>query len=100
MCPDVLSKTDITYHDVDIDDAKSIKQLPYPISPVKKDCLKDEIQYLLKNDFIEPSKRDWSSPCILVPKPDRTYRLCTDYRKANGVSKTESFPIPRIDDSF
>ena len=68
------------------------------MSPVKKECLKEEIQYLLENDFIEPSNSDWSSPCILVPKPDGAYRLCTDYRKVNGVTKTDSFPIPRIDD--
>ena len=24
--------------------------------------------------------------------------LCTDYRKVNSVTKTDSFPIPRIDD--
>ena len=26
------------------------------------------------------------------------YRMCTDYRKVNSVTKTDSFPIPRIDD--
>ena len=34
----------------------------------------------------------------LVPKPDNSYRMCTDYRKVNNISKTDSFPIPRIDD--
>ena len=24
--------------------------------------------------------------------------MCTDYRKVNSVTKTDSFPIPRIDD--
>ena len=33
-----------------------------------------------------------------VSKPDKSYRLCTDYRKANNVTKTDSFPIPRIED--
>ena len=36
--------------------------------------------------------------CILVPKPDGTYRMCTDYRKVNNFSKTDYFPIPRMDD--
>ena len=40
---------------------------------------------------------DWSSPCILVPKPDATFRICTDYRKVNSVTKTDSFPVPRLD---
>ena len=53
---------------------------------------------MLDNDIIETSKSDWSSPCILVPKPDGTYRLCTDFRKVNSVTKTDSYPIPRIDD--
>ena len=36
---------------------------------------------LLENDFIEPSQSNYSSPCILVPKSNGTYRMCTDYRK-------------------
>ena len=52
----------------------------------------------MENDFIEPSKSNWSSPCILVPKPDGTYRMCTDYRKVNNVTKSDTFPIPRMDD--
>ena len=56
------------------------------------------MQYLLDNDFIEPSQSNWSSPCLLVPKPDQNYRMCTDFRKLNSVTKTDTFPIPRIDD--
>ncbi|KAJ8026467.1 hypothetical protein HOLleu_31290 [Holothuria leucospilota] len=48
--------------------------------------------------FIEPSNSEWSSPCILVPKADGGYRFCTDYRKVNAVTRTDSYPIPRIDD--
>ena len=55
-------------------------------------------KYLLDNDFIEPSQSEWSSPCILVPKSDGTFRMCTDYIKVNSVTKTDTFPIPRIDD--
>ena len=65
---------------------------------MKQQILKEEIQYLLENDFIEPSKSEWSSPCILVPKPDGSFRMCTDYRKVNNCTKTDTFPLPRIDD--
>ena len=34
---------------------------------------------MLQNDIIEPSLSDWSSPCLLLPKPDGSYRLCTDF---------------------
>ena len=68
------------------------------MNPVKQQILREEVQFLLDNDFIEPSQSEWSSPCILVPKPDGTFRMCINYRKVNSVTKTDTFPIPRIDD--
>ncbi|KAK3100143.1 hypothetical protein FSP39_015288 [Pinctada imbricata] len=96
--PDVPKKTNASHHDVIVGDASPIKQHPYRLNPIKLQYMRKEIQYMLENDIIEPSNSDWSSPCILVPKPDRTYRLCTDFRKVNSVTKTDSYPIPRIDD--
>ena len=95
---DVPSRTDTIIHDVDVGDAQPIKQHPYRLNPQKEEYLKNEVQYLLDNDFIEPSQSNWSSPCLLVPKPDQSYRMCTDFRKLNSVTKTDTFPIPRIDD--
>ena len=95
---DIPTRTDQIYHDVNIEGSKPIKQHPYRMNPMKLQYLREEVQYLLDNDFIEPSQSDWSSPCILVPKPDGTFRMCTDYRKVNSVTKTDSFPVPRMDD--
>ena len=97
LFPDIPTRTDQIYHDVDIEGSKPIKQHPYRMNPMKLQYLREEIQYLLDNDFIEPSQSDWSSPCIPVPKPDGTFRMCTDFRKVNSVSKTDSFPVPRMD---
>ena len=53
---------------------------------------------MLENDFIEPSSSRWSSPCTLVPKLDGSYRMYTDCRKVNNVTKTDISPIvPRMD---
>ena len=51
---------------------------------------------MLENNIIEPSKNEWSSPCILVPKPDGSFRFVTDFRKVNQCTKTDSYPFPRI----
>ena len=48
--------------------------------------------------MIKPNNSSWSSPCILVPKPDSTPRLCTDYCRVNAVTKSDYFPLPRLDD--
>ena len=93
--PDVPSKTNLIEHDVDVGDSAPIKQHPYRVSPMKKELhvLDKEVQYMYKNDIIEESQSNWSSPCILVPKHDGGIRFCTDFRKVN-----DSFPIPRIAD--
>ena len=83
---------------VDVGDSAPIKQHPYRVSPMKKELLDKEVQYMLKNDIIEESQSNWSSPCILVPKHDSGFRFCTDFRKVNVKTKSDSFPIPRIDD--
>ena len=95
---DVPSKTNLIEHDVDVGDSAPIKQHPYRVSPMKKELLDKEVQYMLKNDIIEESQSNWSSPCILVPKHDGGFRFCTDFRKVNDKTKSDSFPIPRIAD--
>ena len=33
----------------------------------------------------------------MVKKPDQSWRPCIDYRKINAITKTETYPIPRLD---
>ena len=58
--PDVPSKTNLIEHDVDVGDSAPIKQHPYRVSPMKKELLDKEVQYMLKNDIIEESQSNWS----------------------------------------
>ena len=96
--PDIPTRTDKIYHDEDMEGSNPIKHHTYGMNPMKLQYLRKEIQYLLDNDFIQPSQSDWRSPSILVPKPNGTFHMCTDYRKVNSVTKTDSFPVPRLDD--
>ena len=98
LFPDVPSRTDVVCHDVDVGNADPIKQHPYRVNPEKRRLLRQEVEYMLKNDLIERSYSAWSSPCILVPKTDKTFRFCTDFRKVNALTKPDSYPLPRIED--
>ena len=53
---------------------------------------------MLENDLIGASSSEWSTPCVLVPKPDGTYHFCTNFRQVNKVTKCDSYPIPWVDD--
>ena len=96
---DVPSRTDTIIHDVDVGDAQPIKQHPYRLNPQKEEYLKNEVQDLLDNEFAMFACSDQAN--MVRPelqKSDQSYRMCTDYRKLNSVTKTDTFPIPRIDD--
>ena len=101
-CPelfsDVPSQTNVLSHDINVGDHPSIKQHAYRLNPTKRAVMNSEVQYLVDHGLAEPSSSAWSSPCILVPKPDGTFRFCTDYRKVNAVTKPDSFPLPRMED--
>ena len=96
---DLPGRCNLILHDVNIvaDCTTPIRQAAYRVSPTKLDIMKQEVGYLLDNGLAEPSKSPWSSPCVLVPKPDGTSRLCTDYRKLNEVTIPDAYPLPLLD---
>ena len=55
---------------------------------------------MLEAGVIEPSNSPWASPVCLVKKKDDTYRFCVDYRRVNGVSKKDAYPLPNIQDAL
>ncbi len=95
---DVPGKTSMLFHDIDVGNSIPIKQHPYRVNPAKRAIMRSEVDYLLTNGLAVPSQSPWSSPCLLVPKSDNTFRFCTDYRKVNSVTKPDSFPLPRMED--
>lgn len=95
---DIPGRTHLLEHDVDVGDVKPITQRFYRVSPEKRKILESEVAYMLENGIAEPSSSSWASPCLLVGKPDSTYRPCTDFRKVNAVTKPDSFPLPRMED--
>ena len=79
LFPDVPTRTTVLYHDIDVGAAQPVKQHAYRVNPQKCNYLRKEIEYMLANDIIEPSKSAWSSLCLLVPKHDKSYHYCIDF---------------------
>lgn len=44
------------------------------------------------------SSSAWSSPCLLTIKANGEDRFCTDFRKVNGVTRPDCYPLSRMED--
>ncbi|KAI3356202.1 hypothetical protein L3Q82_017180, partial [Scortum barcoo] len=71
-------------------------EMPSPFDNTSIACLltgarylEAEVRYMLKNNIAEPCASSWSSPCLLVSKPDGTFRPCTELRKVNKITKPD-----------
>lgn len=82
---------------IDTGDARPFKIRQYPFSPYMLDILNKELDSMLELDVVEPSHSSWNSPVLLVRKKTGEYRFCFDGRRLNSVTKTDAYPLPRVD---
>ena len=80
-------------------DETPIYQRARRFSPPVNDAIEEQCKELHNLDIIEPSISPWSSPVVPVIKPDKSLRLCVDYRKLNKVTVPDRFPMPNLTDS-
>ena len=84
-------------HTIDTGSSKPISQHPYRCSATARQEIEKQVNEMLQKGVISPSKSPWSSPVVLVPKPDGSLRFCVDFRKLNAVTIKDVYPLPRID---
>ena len=97
---DDLGRTSIIKHHIDTGDSSPINQRPYRAPQVTRKLIEDQLQSMIEQGICVPSQSPWSSPVVMVKKKDGTMRFCVDYRKLNEVTKKDSYPLPRIDDTL
>lgn len=95
---DTPSCTNMIEHDIDVGEAKLIKQHFQRMPMGKRKRMEKEVEYMLKNGIAEPACSSWASPCLLADKDDGSDRFCTDFRKVNAVTKPDCYPMPRMED--
>ena len=75
-----------------------IAQKRYKETEEKAKFISKEVDKLLEMGKIRESWSPWSSPVTLAGKKSGNYRFCIDYRKLNNVTKSDAYPLPRIDE--
>ena len=85
---------------IDTGNNPPIRQRAYRTPLSKRKQVEQELQKMLDEGVIRPSKSEWASPIILVPKKDGSIRFCVDFRKVNAITRKDAHPLPLIQDIF
>nr|XP_041632108.1 uncharacterized protein LOC121502491 [Drosophila kikkawai] len=86
----------IAEHRITMRDDRPIKQRYFPKNPAMQKIIDEQVDALLDQHCIEPSRSPHSAPLVLVRKKTGQWRMCVDYRQLNAKSIPDAYPLPRI----
>ena len=69
-------------------------------SKATEEIAEAEISKLLESGLLVKSHSPWASPLLIVKKKDGSNRVVIDYQRLNLLTKKDSYPLPRIDDTI
>ena len=96
-----LGHTNIMSHKIKLKpDSQVFRSQPYQSNPRIREEISKQVQDMLNKGIISASDSPFSSPVVMVRKPDGTFRFCVDFRKLNSLSLDDCHPIVRVDDSL
>ncbi|KAL2085952.1 hypothetical protein ACEWY4_019272 [Coilia grayii] len=78
-------RTSVISHDIQLTSPGRIRQTSFRVPARLIPALKDEVQSMLEMGVIVPSRSQWCSPVVLVPKKDGGLRFCVDFSKLNAI---------------
>jgi len=81
-------------------DVKPIQQKPYKSLFKERELIRELMDSLVRHGVASYALTEWTSPVVLVQKPDGGKRVCVDYRKINSLTKDIAIQLPSIDDLY
>ena len=100
LTPAELGHTEQVQHIIDTGDYPLIKQLPHQTSFALRKLTEEMIANIVEEGIVKPSSSPWASPVVLVAKKDSSIGFCVDYHWLNSITRKDTYPLPRVDDSL
>jgi hypothetical protein len=73
-------------HFIDTGNFQPLSSAPYRCSLKEKEALNKQLDEMLSQGAVIPSKSPWFFTVVLVKKKDGSMRFCVDYRKLNNIT--------------
>ena len=80
------------------EDAKPFRVNPYRTGPQGRASIRKAVTEMKEGGVVRDATSEWTSPVVLIPKPDGAMRFCVDYRRLNYLTFKDSYPLPRMED--
>ncbi|XP_077236546.1 uncharacterized protein LOC143878110 [Tasmannia lanceolata] len=89
----------VSTHELGVDQTcKPVKQKRRHFTPERRRAIREEVERLLKADFIrEIQYPDWLANVVMVKKSNGKWRTCIDFTDLNKACPKDSYPLPKID---
>jgi hypothetical protein len=88
------------HHTIDTGQARPTVERSRIQSKFQKEETKKHIESMLAAGQIVHSNSSWAAPVHIVKKPDGSTRFTVDYRKLNGVTIKDNYPLPSISETI
>ena len=99
----VFKSTKLLVHELETGDATPVKKAEYKTPFALRQEINRQVQKMLNKGVISLSYSRWSSPVVLVPKKSENgvpkYKFCLYFRALNAVTKNDSSPLPRFEET-
>jgi hypothetical protein len=79
-------------------DTQPVAVRPYRYPTTHKDELERQCAAMIDQGIVRRSDSPFSSPVLLVKKPDGSWRFCIDYRALNALTVKDAFPNPVVEE--
>jgi transposase InsO family protein len=97
-----MERTDTVEHEIDTGSKRPFRERLRQYAPAVQKIIDDEVQAMVKDGVIVPSKSPYASNLLLVRKPDPTAeggvknRVCASFVQLNTQTEKDSYPLPNI----
>ena len=92
-----LERANAVKHRIDTGPHRPLRQVLRRQPNAYLDVIDGEINEMMAHGLLEPASSEWASNVVMVQKGDRTLRFCVDYRQLNERTRTDFYPLSRID---